>query len=94
MVMTVDAGGIFDQVGIFDVPPPITITDTGMFQVVWLMARATSWQNSMDFGIDGLLSKRKRRPVAMTSRPGFSRKTRQASLGRLSQYLTELADAR
>jgi hypothetical protein len=27
-VMTVDSVGIFDQVGIFDIPPPITITDT------------------------------------------------------------------
>ena len=31
----------------------------GMLQVVWLMARDTSWQNSTDFGIDDLLSIRK-----------------------------------
>jgi hypothetical protein len=28
-IMTVDAGRIFDQMGIIDIPPPITITDPG-----------------------------------------------------------------
>ena len=29
MVMTVEVGGIFNQVGVFNVPPLVSITDTG-----------------------------------------------------------------
>jgi hypothetical protein len=69
MVMTVDVGWIFNQVGlsIFRHRSPSRIR--GMFQVVWLMARATSWHSSTDLGMTASFQTQKRRPVLGTGSP-------------------------
>jgi hypothetical protein len=43
-VMTVEMGGIFDQVGIVDVPPSITITITYTRDVPGGMANGTGYE--------------------------------------------------
>ena len=44
----------------------------GIFRVVWLMARGTRWQNSMDLGMTASFEcwTQKKRPVVVTGRPG------------------------
>jgi hypothetical protein len=68
-IMTVDTGGIFYQVAVFDVPPPITITDTR--NVPGGVVDCTGYKLAEFYGFwhDGLLSTQKRRPILVTGRP-------------------------
>jgi hypothetical protein len=60
MVMTVDVAWIFNQVGIIDIPPPITITDTR--DVPGGVADGTGYELAEFYGFwhDGLLSNAKK----------------------------------
>ena len=70
-VMTIDAVGVFNQMGIVDVPPLITITDTR--DVPRGVIDGTGYELAEFYGFwhDGLLGiwTQKRRPVVGTGSP-------------------------
>ena len=74
MVMTVEVGGIFNQVGVIDITPPAPVSITDAWDVPRRVVYGTGYELAELYGLwhDDLLWiwTQKRRPVLVTGRPG------------------------
>ena len=70
VIMTIETGRIFDQVGVVDISPVATITDTGNVPGGVVDGTGYDLAEFYRFFHDSLLWTQKRRPVVVTGRPG------------------------
>jgi len=70
-IMTIDTGGIFDQVWVVDISPVATVTDAG--DVPGDVVDCTGYELAEFYGFwhDSLLWTQKGRPIEMTDRLGW-----------------------